>query len=311
MHRYIFKRLLMLIPVIIIVSFSVFFIMSLVPGDVAVTALGETATPEQLHQFREERGLNDPMLIRYLRYMSGIFRMDLGTSIFNNLPVWDLYFGRLPYTLMLAGSAVLFAVLVSIPLGIWSAIRQNSWVDTGASLLSFFGMSMPNFWVGLLLIILFSVNLGWLPSHGATDGLRSLILPSLTVGTGLMAAITRTTRSAMLDVIHQDYLRTARAKGLPEKKVINKHALKNAWIPIVTMIGTQVAALVGGSVIAERVFSWPGIGNYLIDSILRNDYPVVTGFIIVTSIFVSLVLLLVDLIYAWLDPRIKAQYAKG
>lgn len=311
MHKYVLKRLVMIIPVVLIVSFAVFAIMSIVPGDIALTVLGDEASPEALERFREERGLNDPLIIQYARYISGIVRMDLGTSAFNNVDVWEIYFDRLPNTLLLAGASVLFAVVLSIPLGIWAAIRQNTWIDTGASIVSFFGLAMPNFWIGLLLIILFSVNLGLLPAQGATEGFRSLILPTITLGTGLMAAITRTTRSAMLDVINQDYLRTARSKGLPERKVINKHALKNAWIPIVTMVGTQVATLVGGSVITERVFSWPGIGSYLVDSILRNDYPVVTGFVIMTSIIVSLVLLGVDLLYAFLDPRIKAQYAKG
>jgi peptide/nickel transport system permease protein len=309
MYKYVIKRLLMIIPVVLIVSFSVYVIMGLVPGDVAVAVLGDEATPEQLERFREERGLNDPILIQYFRYISGIVRMDLGTSVYNNIDVWHIFFDRLPNTLILAGAAVFFAILVSIPLGMWAAIKQNTWVDTTASVTSFFGISMPNFWVGLLLIVLFSVNLGWLPAQSMVVTPASLILPAITLGTGLMGAITRTTRSAMLDVIHSDYLRTARSKGLQENRVINKHALGNAWIPIVTMVGTQVATLMGGSVITERVFSWPGIGSYLIDSILRNDYPVVTGFVIMISVLVSLVLLIVDVMYAFIDPRIKAQYA--
>jgi len=310
MHKYIIKRLLLIIPVIIIVSFSVFWLMELVPGDFAILVLGEEASPELLAQFREEHGLNDPLVIRYARYMSGIFRMYLGTSAYNNADVWDLYFSRLPNTLLLAGVAILFAVVVSIPLGIWAALKQNTWVDTSASIISFFGISMPNFWVGLMLIVLFSVNLGLLPAQSMFVTPRSLILPVITLGTGLMGAITRTTRSAMLDVIHQDYLRTARSKGLSERAVINRHALGNAWIPIVTMIGTQLASLVGGAVVTERVFSWPGVGNYLVDSIFWNDYPVVLGFVIMTAIFVSLVLLLVDVLYAFIDPRIKAEYSK-
>ena len=310
MHKYVIKRLLMIIPVIIIVSFSVFWLMEFVPGDFAILVLGEDAPAELLERFREEHGLNDPLVIRYLRYMSGIFRGDLGTSAYNNASVWDLYFSRLPNTLLLAGVSILFAVVVSIPLGIWAALKQNTWVDTSASVVSFFGISMPNFWVGLMLIVLFSVHLGFFPAQSMFVTPRSLVLPVITLGTGLMGAITRTTRSAMLDVIHQDYLRTARSKGLPEKRVINKHALGNALIPIITMIGTQLASLVGGAVVAERVFSWPGVGNYIVDSIFWNDYPVVLGFVILTSIFVSLVLLLVDVLYAFIDPRIKAEYAK-
>lgn len=310
MYKYIIKRLLMIIPLVLMVSFAVFAIMDLVPGDIARTALGEEATEEQLELYREEHGLNDPLPVQYVRYISGILRKDLGKSAYNNADVWELYFQKLPYTIELAGASTLLAVILSIPLGMWAAIKQNTWVDTGASIISFIGLSMPNFWIGLLLIILFSVNFGLLPAYGAFDGLQSLILPSITCGTGLMAAITRTTRSAMLDVLNQDYLRTARSKGLLENKIVIKHALKNALIPIVTMVGTQMATLIGGSVITERVFSWPGIGSYLIDSILRSDYPVVTGFVIMIAICASLVLLLVDILYAFIDPRIKAQYTK-
>lgn len=310
MYKYIIKRLLMIIPLVLMVSFAVFAIMDLVPGDIARTALGEEATEEQLELYREEHGLNDPLLVQYVRYISGILRKDLGKSAYNNADVWELYFQKLPYTIELAGASTLLAVILSIPLGMWAAIKQNTWIDTGASIISFIGLSMPNFWIGLLLIILFSVNFGILPAYGAFDGLKSLVLPAITCGTGLMAAITRTTRSAMLDVLNQDYLRTARSKGLLENKVVIKHALKNALIPIVTMVGTQMATLIGGSVITERVFSWPGIGSYLIDSILRSDYPVVTGFVIMIAICASLVLLLVDILYAFIDPRIKAQYTK-
>lgn len=310
MHKYIIKRLMMIIPLVIIVSFAVFFIMDLVPGDPAVTALGDEATEEQLELYREEHGLNDPLLVQYVRYISGLFRKDLGKSAYNNADVWDLYFQKLPYTVQLAGASMLLSVILSVPLGMWAAMKKSTWIDAGASAFSFIGLAMPNFWVGLLLTILFSVNLKLLPAYGAFDGFKSLILPSITCGTGLMGAITRTTRSAMLDVINQDYLRTARSKGLMEKKVIIKHALKNALIPIVTMVGTQLATLIGGSVITERVFSWPGVGSYLIDSILRSDYPIVTGFVIMTSILVSLVLLSVDILYALIDPRIKAQYTK-
>lgn len=300
----------MIIPVVIFVSFLVFCIMDLVPGDAATTALGDEATAEELEFYRETHGLNAPLPIQYLKYISGIFRKDLGKSIYNNKDVWDLYFAKLPHTLRLAGFSLLIAVAFSLPMGIIAAVKQNTWADAFASTASFIGLAMPNFWIGLLLIMFFSVKLGWFPAQGASGGLSSLILPAITCGTSLMAAITRTTRSAMLDVINQDYLRTVRAKGLPENKVITRHALRNALIPIVTMIGTQMATLIGGSVITERVFSWPGVGSYLVDSILRSDYTIVTGFIVMTTILVSLVLLLVDIIYAFIDPRIKAQYIK-
>ena len=310
MLKYILKRLIMIIFVVIGVSFVVFSIMDLVPGDAAVTALGDEATEEELEYYRDTHGLNDPLVVQYVRYMSGVVRKDLGVSINNNEPVWDLYFAKLPNTIKLAFSSVIFGVFFSIPLGMIAAIKRNTWIDALASAISFIGMAMPNFWIGILLILLFSVKLGWLPSFGADNGIKSLILPAITCGTAMMASITRTTRSAMLDVINQDYLRTARAKGVPERTVMVRHALKNALIPIVTMIGTQIAAMIGGSVITERVFSWPGVGSYIVDSILKNDYQVVTGFVIMTAVMVSLILLAVDLIYALIDPRIKAQFAK-
>ena len=311
MLKYIFKRIGMIIVVIIAVSFFVFAAMELVPGDPAVTALGEEATEEQLEFYREEHGLNDPLLVRYGRYMSGVLKKDLGTSVYNGEEVWDLFFSKFGYTLQLAGASILLTVLLSIPLGIIAAVKRNTWTDTFATIFSFIGLAMPNFWIGLLLIILFSVNLGWLPSMGADAGWKSLILPAITCGTGNMAALTRTTRSAMLDVLIQDYLRTARSKGVSERIVVWKHALRNAEIPIVTQIGNQLAAHVGGALITERVFSWPGVGDYLVTSILQSDYEVVTGFIIMISIAVSVVLLIVDIVYAYLDPRIKAQYVKG
>lgn len=309
MGRYIIKRLLMIVLVICFVSFVVFGAMEFVPGDAAITALGDEATPEQLANYREQHGLNDPMIIRYLRYMGNVLNHDLGTSAYNGEDVWALFFSKFGYTLELAGASVLLTVILSVPLGIFAAVKQNSWWDTSASTVSFIGLAMPNFWIGLLLMILFSVKLGWLPATGAASGWKSIILPAITCGTGNMAALTRTTRSAMLDVLNQDYLRTARSKGASEKVVIWGHALKNAQIPIITQIGNQCAALVGGALVTERVFAWPGVGNYLVTSILQSDYEVVTGFVIMIAIAVSLVILAVDIIYAYVDPRVRAQYA--
>jgi len=310
MLRYILKRILAIIPVVIAVSFIVFFIMDFVPTDAAVTALGDGATEEQLEYYRETHGLNDPLVVRYARYMAGIFRGDLGTSYSNQMPVWDLFFEKFPNTLRLALASVVVTVLLSLPLGILAAVKENTWVDTVCSTLSFVGLAMPNFWLGLLLIMLFAVNLHWLPSTGA-DGFRSLILPAITCGTGNMAALTRITRSSMLDVLGQDYLRTARAKGQSERKIILRHAFRNAEIPVVTQIGIQMSTLIGGAVLTERVFAWPGVGAFMVDSIQKSDFEVVTGFVIMLAIFVSLVLLLVDVLYAFLDPRIKAQYSKN
>ena len=310
MLKYVIKRILMIIPVVLAVSFIVFFIMDFVPSDPAVTALGDGATEEQLDYYRETHGLNDPLVVRYVRYMGGILKGDLGTSYANNQQVWDLFFAKFPNTLRLAIASVIVTVVLSIPLGVIAAVKENTWIDTVCSTLSFVGLAMPNFWLGLLLIMLFAVNLGWLPSTGA-EGFSSLILPAITCGTGNMAALTRITRSSMLDVLKQDYLKTARAKGQSEAKIITHHAFKNAQIPVVTQIGIQMSTLIGGAVLTERVFAWPGVGAILVDSIQKSDFEVVTGFVIMLAIFVSIVLLIVDVLYAFLDPRIKAQYARS
>ncbi len=310
MIKYILKRILMIIPVVLFVSFVVYGVMDLVPGDPALTALGDEATPEQLEQYREEHGLNDPMPLRYVRYMAGVLHKDLGQSVYNGEDVWSLFFAKFRYTIILAVASVILTIVMSIPLGIVAAVKQNTWWDTSASTFSFIGLAMPNFWIGLLLIILFSVQLKWLPASGAS-GWKSVILPAITCGTGNMAALTRTTRSAMLDTLRQDYLRTARSKGAVERVVIWKHALRNAQIPIVTQIGNQCAALIGGALVTERVFAWPGVGNYLVTAILQSDYEVVTGFVIMIAVAVSLVLLVVDIIYAYMDPRVKAQYVRN
>ena len=222
MIKYILKRILMIIPVVLFVSFVVYGVMDLVPGDPALTALGDEATPEQLEQYREEHGLNDPMPLRYVRYMAGVLHKDLGQSVYNGEDVWSLFFAKFRYTIILAVASVILTIVMSIPLGIVAAVKQNTWWDTSASTFSFIGLAMPNFWIGLLLIILFSVQLKWLPASGAS-GWKSVILPAITCGTGNMAALTRTTRSAMLDTLRQDYLRTARSKGAVERVVIWKH----------------------------------------------------------------------------------------
>lgn len=309
MLRYIGKRLLMLIPVILVTSLLIFWAMSLTGGDPALMILGDNATPAQIEELREEMGLNDPFIVQYANYMKGMFTGDMGKSYITNKDVFQTFMEKLPNTLMLGGAAVLIAVIVSIPLGVYTALNQNTWKDTAGMIFALFGTSMPNFWLGLMLILLFSLKLGWLPSGGKT-GFASLILPAVTVGFGLAALITRTTRSSMLDVIRQDYMTTARAKGCSEKQVIYKHGLKNALIPIITAIGLQMSLVITGSVLAETVFSWPGIGRLVYDSISKRDTPMVTGSIIMCSIFMCIINLVVDLIYAFFDPRIKAQYSK-
>ena len=309
MLKYIGKRLLMLIPVILITSFLIFWAMSLTGGDPAMIVAGEGATKEEIEAVREELGLNDPFMVRYANYVKGMVTGDMGKSYVTNKDVFKTFMEKLPNTLMLGGAAVLIAIVIALPLGIYTAIHRNTWKDTAGMVFALFGTSMPNFWLGLMLIIIFSLKLGWLPS-GGKGGIDSLILPALTVGLGLAALITRTTRSSMLDVIRQDYMTTARAKGCSEKRVIFTHGLKNALIPIITAIGLQMSMVITGSVLAETVFSWPGIGRLVYDSIAKRDTPMVTGSIILCSAFMCLINLFVDLVYAFFDPRIKAQYSK-
>lgn len=309
MHRYILKRLLMLIPVLLGVVFIVFFIMDLAPGDPVYQVAGEQATQAELQALRVKLGLDGNIFTRYARYIKNMVQGDLGVSYISKRNVMKTYLERLPNTLLLASVTMVVAILISIPLGIIAAVHQNSIKDTVSMILALLGLSMPNFWLGLLLIILFSLKLNWLPS-GGNNGIKSIILPALTVGMGLAALMTRTTRSSMLDVIRQDYLRTARSKGVTEKKVIYKHALKNALIPIITIFGIQFSNVLGGSVLAETVFSWPGVGRLVVDAINQRDIPMVTGALVMTTMLVSVVNLLVDIVYAYVDPRIKAQYTK-
>ncbi len=309
MIKYILKRLIMLIPVILVTSFLIYWAMSLTGGDPALMLAGDKATPEQVEQIREELGLNDSFPVRYANYMKGMLTGDMGKSYVTRKDVFKTFMEKLPNTLALGGAAVLIAVVVSLPLGIYTAIHQNTWKDTAGMVFALFGTSMPNFWLGLMLIIIFALKLGLLPSGGKT-GFSSIILPAVTVGFGLAALITRTTRASMLDVLRQDYMTTARAKGCPEKRVIYTHGLKNALIPIITAIGLQMSLVITGSVLAETVFSWPGIGRLVYDSISKRDTPMVTGAIIMCSILMCIINLGVDLIYAFFDPRIKAQYSK-
>lgn len=309
MIRYILKRLAMLIPVILVTSFLIYWAMSLTGGDPALMLAGDNAKPEQIEQIREELGLNDPFLVRYADYMKGMLTGDMGQSYVTKKDVFQTFMEKLPNTLMLGGAAVLIAVVVSIPLGIYTAIHQNTWKDTAGMVFALFGTSMPNFWLGLMLIIIFSLHLKLLPTGGKT-GFTSIILPAVTVGFGLAALITRTTRSSMLDVLRQDYMTTAKAKGCSERRVIFTHGLKNALIPIITAIGLQMSLVITGSVLAETVFSWPGIGRLVYDSISKRDTPMVTGSIIMCSILMCIINLVVDLIYAFFDPRIRAQYSK-
>ena len=299
----------MLIPVLLAVAFVIYAIMNVAEGDPVYSVAGADATEEQLAALREEMGLNGSLIERYFRYIGNLLKGDLGISYVSKQDVMKIYLQRLPNTLKLASMTMIFATLIALPLGIIAAVNQNSWIDTLSMVLALIGLSMPNFWLGLLLIILFSLKLGWFPS-GGNEGFKSIILPAFTVGAGLAALLTRTTRSSMLDVIRQDYLRTARAKGVPEKTIIRKHALRNALIPIITIFGVQFSNVLGGSVLAETVFAWPGVGRLVVDAIDQRDIPTVTGALVMTTMLVTVVNLLIDIVYAFVDPRIKAKYSK-
>ncbi len=316
MYKFVLKRLLQLIPVIIGVTFIVFFIMNLAPGDPAAIILGDQATAEALAMKREELGLNDPLLVRYFNYMKNLLRGDMGTSYKNNIPVWNQVIDRLPNTAILAVAGIFIALLFGIPIGILSAKKQYSLLDNISMVAALIGVSMPNFWSGLLLVMLFSLTLGWLPSQGMGSGgvipvLRSIILPSLTLGINSMAMVARMTRSSMLEVIRQDYISTAQAKGLDDHVITTQHMLRNALIPIITAVGLQFGHLLGGAMLAETVFSWPGLGRLMVDSIKSRDIPMVLGCVVFMATMFSIVNLIVDIVYAFVDPRIKSMYKKG
>jgi len=308
-YRYFLKRLFWLIPVMLGVSIFIFIIMDFFPGDAADTVLGEAASQEQLEAYREVHGLNDPVLVRYARYMFNLLKGDMGISYVTGRDVFKTYMQRLPNTLLLAFTGMGLAIIVSIPIGIITALKRGTVLDATLMILTLLGLSMPLFWLGLLLIIGFSLNLGWFPTGGA-GSLKHLVLPALTLAVAKMAMLTRTTRSSMLEVLNEDYIRTARAKGVSKKKATLKHALRNALIPIITVIGIELGSSLGGSVLCETVFSWPGVGRLIMDSISKRDIPMVTGCLILTTMIVASLLLLVDIIYAFVDPRIKAQYQR-
>ena len=308
MVKYVIKRLLALIPVILGVTFLVFMIMQLAPGDAAKLILGESATQEQVEELREEMGLNDPAVVQYGRYMLNFVQGDLGTSYSTKRPVAEEVFSRFPYTFNLSIVAGVVSILLAIPLGILAAVKQNTLFDNVSMIVFLIGVSMPIFWLALLLVLCFSLKLGWFPVQGA-ESWKSYVLPAISLGFMNMAAIARTTRSSMLETIRQDYIRTARAKGVSKRQVIVKHAFKNALIPTITVCGIQLGQLLGGSVLTETVFAWPGIGRLLVQSINARDVPMVLGCIIVMTVCFSIVNLLIDLLYGFVDPRIKSMYS--
>ena len=307
MFRYIVKRLLMIFPVILGVTFLIFSIMNLTPGDPAIMILGEGARPEQYEALREEMGLNDPFLVRYARYVGDAARGDFGRSYRTNIPVFQEIATRIPYTLNLAVTSTLIAIVLGLPIGVLSAVRQYTIVDNvtlGASLLL---TSMPAFWFAMMLILLFSLKLRLLPSLGV-DSWRHLILPAIATSAHTMASLLRMTRSTMLEVIRQDYIRTARAKGAKESRVIFGHALRNALLPVVTIIGVNFGIALGGAIVVEQVFAIPGLGQLMINAIRAKDTPMVIAAVLFAAIIASVVNLVVDIVYVYIDPRLKSKY---
>ncbi len=296
----------MLVPVVWGVITVVFSFIHLVPGDPVLAMVGESAQPVDIAKLREQLGLNDPFHLQYFRYLSRLLRGDLGVSLHTGKPVLKTVLQRYPASIKLALASLLLALIISIPLGILSATHRNSPADHLSMVFALLGISMPNFWLGPLLIIIFSIKLNLLPVSGS-GGWSYLILPAITLGTALTALLTRMVRSTMLEEMGQDYIRTARAKGLPERVVIYKHALKNALIPVVTIVGLQFGTLLTGAIITEIIFAWPGLGRLTIQAISQRDYPLVQGCILMISLTYILINLATDLLYTVLDPRIRYQ----
>ena len=296
-----------MIPVIIGVILVIFTIMYITPGDPASLLLGERARPEDLAALRLEMGLDDPFFIQFFGYIGRVARLDFGTSYQTKRPVFFELRDRFPTTIVLAAISIAFAIIVGVPLGILCAIKHNSMADSITTVLGLVILSIPNFWLGLMLILFFSVTLGLLPVSGFTTPLH-WIMPMLTLGLSAAGVFMRYTRSSMLEVIRQDYIRTARAKGQKESTVIFKHALKNALIPVITLAGISFGGLLGGAILTETVFAIPGVGGYMVQSIRSRDTPIIQGAVLMIAIGFSFVNLLVDILYSFVDPRIRAQY---
>jgi peptide/nickel transport system permease protein/oligopeptide transport system permease protein len=304
MFQYTVKRLLSTIPVLLGISVMLFFMLRALPGDPAQVIAGDMATQKEVELIRHQLGLDRPTHIQYGHFLWRLMRLDLGNSIKTQNPVITEILPRLKNTAILAVTATLLACLLGIPAGIVAAVRPYTIWDILVTALALFGISMPAFWLGLMLIVMFSVKLPWLPV-GGSGGIQFLVLPAVTLASLLVAAFARNTRSSMMETLTQDYITTARSKGLKEEAVIIRHALKNALIPVVTVIGLQFGGLLGGTVLTETVFSWPGIGRLLVESILARDYPVIQGSILVFALLFILVNLIVDLLYALIDPRVR------
>ena len=308
MTKYILKRLLILIPTLLGVSFIVFLLLYLSPGDAALAVAGPDATKEAVDSIRESLGLNKPFIVQYGNYLKNlIFHFDLGTSYHSGRPVTDTLIRVFPTTLKLAGGALFIAIIMGIIFGVIAALKKNTFIDSIITAFGMIGLAMPIFWSGLLLIIVFSTKLKILPASGFSS-FKQMILPCFALGFQSSAVIMRMTRSAMLDVLDKDYIRTAYAKGLSKTKIIFVHALKNAMIPVITTIGLQAGGLLGGSILTETIFSIPGIGRLMVDSVKTRDYPIILGAIMLIAIVYSVISIAVDILYGFINPRIKSEY---
>ena len=304
MGRYFVRRILETIPLMLIISIFVFMFIHLLPGDPAKTLAGVEATVEEVEAIREEWGLNDPLIVQYGNYMKDLLRGDMGRSLKSSTPVTELILSRFQYTIQLVLAGVLWAPALGIFIGVMCAIKRGKAFDLGGMLFAIAGLSAPGFWVGLMLIQVFAVNLRWLPS-GGLDSWKSLVLPSIVMGLGIMAVLARYSRSSMLETLREDYVRTARAKGQKESVVMFRHAFKNSLIQVVTILGLQIGGLLSGSVITETIFSIPGMGRLLVDSIAYRDYPAIQGLLMIFSLQYVLINLFVDLLYGVINPKIR------
>lgn len=301
---FVMTRLLAAAGVVLGVSCLVFLLIHLVPGDPVEVMLGEAAQPADQEALRHALGLDLPLHVQLSHYLKNLATLDLGASLFSGRPIVDLLLARFPATLELSVAALIVAVVIAVPLGIVAAVRRYTWWDLGAMSVALFGISIPNFWLGPMLIMIGAIGLGWFPVSGR-EGLLSLVLPALTLGTGMAAILSRMIRSTLLEILAEDFIRTARSKGLPEWRIILHHGLRNALLPLITLLGLQLGALLSGAVITETIFSWPGIGSLVVEAIQRRDYPVVQATVLCISITYVLVNVLTDFAYAWADPRIR------
>ena len=309
MLRFIGKRLLLMIPVLLGITIVVQLLIEITPGDPVILMLGAKATPERVEEVREQMGFNDPLAVRYLRYMRNLFKGDFGASLMTKRSVFDEMIQRFPYTLMLVSFVMILSLLFGIPLGVFAATHQATWKDNVAMFAALFCVSMPGFWFALMLVQQFAVKWRWLPLAGVSSW-KGWVLPIVALALGNTAIVARQTRSNLLEVIRQDYITTARAKGLGEGKVIYRHALKNALIPVIMVVGGVFGTLLGGVLILEVIFSVPGLGYYTMTGLSNRDYPIIQSSVLILSALFAVVILIVDILFALVDPRIRSQFAR-